>query len=324
MKKAITLLFSMALAVNTFSQVGDFENFNLAPDEFLNGSDGSGGFETDGFYLPNQFTDAGSYTYWNGWAVSSMTDTTTPGFGNEYSCIAGSGAGNSTTYATSFVLGESVVHMPTPEDPWTFASSIDVNNSTYAYLSMLEGDGIAKKFGGVDGNDPDFFLLTIKGYVNDSLTEDSIDFYLADYRFSDNSMDYIIDEWTTINLMSLDHVDSLSFTLTSSDNNAFGMLTPAYFCLDNLTLGYIFSTNDKLVNVDLELFPNPAAYHLSIDWKEHMEAQAFIFSSYGQLISEHPLVYGLQTIDVQTLPSGFYYLKIQTEEGWTSQKFVKE
>ncbi|MEZ4953573.1 MAG: DUF4465 domain-containing protein [Saprospiraceae bacterium] len=41
--------------------------------------------------------------------------------------------------------------------------------------------------------------------------------------------------------MLLGHVDSL-FTLSSSDAGVFGMNTPAYFCLDNLTLGIAENT----------------------------------------------------------------------------------
>ena len=323
MKKTFTLLFSLVVAVSINSQTADFENFNLSPDEFLNGSDGNGGFKSGEFYFPNQFTDAGGYTYWSSWAVSSMTDTTTPGFANEFSCIAGGGSENSTSYAVSYVIGESIVRMPDPNDPLYFPYSVSINNSTYAYLSMLDGDGFAKKFGGLDGNDPDFFLLTIKGYEDGILKEDSIDFYLADYRFMDNSMDYIVDEWTTIDLMPLGHVDSLSFTLSSSDNNSFGMLTPAYFCLDNLILGVVEGTNDQLLSTDVKVFPNPAVHELSIDWKERMKAKAFIFSSHGQMMQEIPIVFGIQTVDISTLPGGYYFLKIQTEDGWVSRQFVK-
>jgi hypothetical protein len=34
---------------------------------------------------------------------------------------------------------------------------------TYAALSMRDGDGFAKQFGGASGDDPDYFLLTITG-----------------------------------------------------------------------------------------------------------------------------------------------------------------
>lgn len=322
MKKAITLLLSMATTLSLFSQSADFENFNLGTDEFLNGSDGSGGFQSGLFFFPNLYNDA--WESWSGWAVSSMTDVTTPGFGNQYSCIAGVGAESSTAYAVSFVLGKSAIPMPMNNDPFTFPGSVEINNSTYAYLSMLEGDNYAKKFGGIDGNDPDYFLLTIKGYVNGAVSQDSIDFYLADYRFSDNSMDYIVDQWTSVNLMALGHVDSLFFTLSSSDVGVFGMNTPAYFCLDNLTLGIAENTNDQLKNADIKIFPNPASEELSIDWQEHFAGEVGIYSVDGKLIQNAPLNFGVQKMDVRNLSSGMYFVKIQTEEGWLSRRFLKE
>ena len=66
------------------------------------------------------------------------------------------------------------------------------------------------------------------------LGTDSVDFYLADYRFADNSEDYIVKDWTFVSLEALGDVDSLLFSLTSTDNDSmFGMNTPAYFCMDN-------------------------------------------------------------------------------------------
>ena len=324
MKKTFTLFAAMILAVMAFAQNADFENFNLGVDEFLNGSDGSGGFQSGKFYFPNQFTDGGTYTYWNGWSVSSMTDNMTPGVPNEYSSITGGGADGSDSYAVSFVVGHSVVRFP--DNDFEFAFSIQVTNSTYAYYSMLEGDSYAKKFGGADGNDPDFFMLTIKGYSNGAIIDDSIDFYLADYRFDDNSQDYIVDEWVTINLHDkFFNADSLIFTLSSSDVAPWGINTPAYFCLDNMIYDWIHSDNaNEQVDYELQIMPNPVVDYLSIDWKENLEAGVFIYAANGQLLKKEPLAYGLQTIDVQALPAGMYFLKILTEEGWVSERFVKE
>ena len=53
----------------------------------------------------------------------------------------------------------------------------------------------AKKFGGTTGNDPDFFKVTVKGYKGGVLTTDSVPFYLADFRFANNALDYIVDSW---------------------------------------------------------------------------------------------------------------------------------
>ena len=107
-------------------------------------------------------------------------------------------------------------------------------NTTYAYLSMRDGDGIAKKFGGVSGNDPDWFKLSITGIDNSDEYTATLDFYLADFRFADNSQDYIIDSWAWVDLTSLGNVVGIEFVVTSSDVGDYGMNTPAYFAIDNL------------------------------------------------------------------------------------------
>lgn len=321
MKKTFTLFIAMAFAMATFAQNADFESFSFDSVAYFNGSDGTTFFQEGSFGFPISFTDAGTYTFWNGWSVSGMTDTTTPGLANQYSCIAGEGADGSNNYAVTFVSEESIVHLP--NGPLDHVHSVEVNNSTYLYYSLLEGDNYAKKFGGLDGNDPDFFLLTIKGYKDGLYMDDSIDFYLADYRFDDNSEDYIVTEWTTIDLVKLDGADSLAFSLSSSDVAPWGMNTPGYFCLDNLT-HVIINHADEKAKYEMEVTPNPVVDQLTIDWQENVGATAFIYNSHGQLVQELALGYGRQTLDVNTLIGGMYFLKIQTEEGWMTERFVKK
>ena len=66
-----------------------------------------------------------------------------------------------------------------------------------------------------------------------------MDFYLADFRFADNALDYVVDSWTWVDLSSLGVVSSLSFSLASSDVGQFGMNTPAYFAMDNLAVAAV-------------------------------------------------------------------------------------
>jgi hypothetical protein len=62
-----------------------------------------------------------------------------------------------------------------------------------------------------------------------------VSFLLADYTFTDNTQDYLINDWTTVSLVALsDDTRSLQFVLESSDNGPFGMNTPAYFAVDNI------------------------------------------------------------------------------------------
>ena len=52
--------------------------------------------------------------------------------------------------------------------------------------------------------------------------------YLADFRSPDPAQDFIRQEWTWLDLTPLSAATrSLHFTLSSSDNGAFGMNTPA-------------------------------------------------------------------------------------------------
>ncbi|SRR5579883_2593420 len=218
----------------------DFEDLSLDPNSYYNGSDMAGGFTSRGAFFNNTFDP--TYGTWSGWSYSNMTDVKTRGFTNQYSAYNphhrhyGDGD-RSPNYGVAYVS-----QVPTDDPPYIFLPpgtapvSVRITNTTYAALSMRYGDMFAKKFGGADGTDPDFFVLTISGFDSNGNPTGSVDFYLADYRFRDPTLDYIISRWTTVDLTPLGNAASLSFALASSDNGPFGMNTPAYFALDNLVV----------------------------------------------------------------------------------------
>ena len=70
--------------------------------------------------------------------------------------------------------------------------------------------------------------------------------YLADFRFGDNSQDYIIDAWTAVNLSSLGQVKTLEFSVSSSDTGDFGINTPTYFAIDNIAIDRCPDDPDKI------------------------------------------------------------------------------
>jgi len=198
-------------------------------------------FTTSGATFHNIFSNFGGGCCWQGWAYSQTTDTTTPGFANQYSAIAGSGAFGNATYGVAFTGGQ--VGAQGPVSRISFDHDVPVlgaffTNTTYAALSMRDGDSFAKKFGGASGNDPDYFILTITGRDSHGVITGSVDFALADYRFADHALDYIVTDWTFVDLSSLGSVSALEFSLDSSDK-AFGFLnTPSYFALDDLVIAH--------------------------------------------------------------------------------------
>lgn len=217
------------------SVVVDFEDLSLSPESYYNGADGAGGFVSRGALLNNTFTDfGGGFTAWSGWSYSNVTDNTTGGYENQYSAIPGSGAGPSANYAVAFAAtdGEARIALPESLSP----SSIAIANTTYAYLSMLHGDSFAKRFGGTSGDDPDYFLLSIAGLDATDQPVGVVEFYLADFRFADNSLDYLVDQWTEVDLSALQDATTLTFSLASSDVGQYGINTPTYFAVDDLRL----------------------------------------------------------------------------------------
>ncbi len=213
-------------------QISGFEDLHLDAESYWNGSDGSGEFSSGlARYYNDYNSDFGS---WSAWSYSNVSDTTTPGFMNQYSAITGGGfAGNVSrgNFGICSLYGPSIIDFNL--DKAHALGGFFVTNSTYAALSMKRGDAFAKKFGGVDGTDPDFFKLIVWGRQGGTST-DTLEFYLADFRDDDSDKDYLIETWQWMDLSSLGKVDSLLFGLESSDEGAWGMNTPAYFCLDDL------------------------------------------------------------------------------------------
>jgi len=165
-----------------------------------------------------------SYWYWFGYA--SLTDSDYKTLDDQWKNVVGGGYDGSATYGLAFAAafnGPCYATLLTDEP--AVVPGFYITNSAYAYTSMTQGDASAKKFA-----KGDWFLLTIKGYdANDELTGTK-EYYLADMR---EDMGFIIDDWRYVDLSCLGKVSKIGFELTSSDNGAYGMNTPAYFCFDN-------------------------------------------------------------------------------------------
>lgn len=217
----------MALSITTASAATvTFEGQLSEAGTFKNDAGPSGAFVFEGVSFPNSYTVEPTYTYWSGFAISNTTDTTTAGFGNQYSAFPGGGAGGSSTYAVSY--GTTAVQFTTSVNLNGLGASI--TNTTYAVLSMQIGDTFAKKFGGDTGTDPDFFKLTIRGFAGGTATGTAVDFFLADFRSDNSSQDYIVNQWTYVDFSALGTVDEIRFSYTTTDPRGG---TPSYFALDN-------------------------------------------------------------------------------------------
>lgn len=170
------------------------------------------------------------WDFWTGFSVTNHSDTETRGYANQYSAIAGSGAGGSDNYAVLYTWDTDTIEFIIPEK----ITSISFCNTTWAYYSMLEGDPPAKQFGGGSGDDLDYFNLILTGYNESSQKVVEATINLADYRYLNNAEDYIGNQWTSVNLSEAGFLKYLTISFESSDMGDFGINTPTYICIDNI------------------------------------------------------------------------------------------
>lgn len=209
----------------------DFENLTPGNLSYWNGSDGAGDFSLQGLKFQNNF-DA-TYSSWGGFGYSQKADISTSGVDNQYSVFEGANGNNKFAIYYAPYQGDAFASFSTGSE--YLIRSVSVCNSTYAALSMKNGDAsFSKKFGGATGNDKDWFKMTVIGFNAAGDSVKSADFFLADYRFDDHTKDYIINKWTKVDLTSLGKINKITFRFYSTDNSTWGINTPAYVCLDNI------------------------------------------------------------------------------------------
>ena len=207
-----------------------FDDVTLGSNGYWQGESGDNEMFSGGWFFTNYYMP--EYSFWGGFTASNHTDMSQSGLSAQYTAATGAGYDGSTQYGVAYCMGvqtdvyaaDGIAHTVT---------GCYVTNNLWAYQNMHDGDATATAFGGPTGNDPDWFKLTATGKNASGQTVGTAEFYLADYRFANNDDDYILNTWEWFDLSTLGAVHTISFSLSSSKNNSGGMITPAYFCIEN-------------------------------------------------------------------------------------------
>lgn len=167
-----------------------------------------------------------SWGGYSGFNYSNVTDTVTPGAGNDKAAITGKGYNQSANYGIAYAPSDWPAH---PKQSLligakiqtgaavTKATGMYVTNTTYAYRYIK-----------ASYHNGDSFRLVVRGYRNALRTADSASFTLARFAAGDTILH---NTWQWMDLSMLGYVDSLSFQVSSTDD-----FTPFYFAFDNLTI----------------------------------------------------------------------------------------
>lgn len=218
LNKLLTTATIAGLSVSVNAATVTFDDNALAPNSFFS-PNANTTFTSGGVTFDHTWND----TYnccWGNFTYSNNTDTTTPGFTNDRSAITGGGAGGSANYGVTYSSGAYINFGGA-----TVVNSIEVTNTTYAYLAVKDGN---------DGNDPafvkgpfeagDFFRVTVSELGN---ATNSVEFSLAEGTD-------VLDTWMTVDLSALGAVNGIAFSYDSSDPSPWGLNTPTYFAIDNI------------------------------------------------------------------------------------------
>ena len=326
-------VLTLSAQVTTTTQISDFESVVLTSNHhtIYNDSTGGGGFTSGNAYFPSQW-DTSYGGYWSsGWAASSVLDSTNA-YPNLYGCAAYKGYNNSTKYAVGTTSGSLIMRM-TDSLIGKTVTGMYICNSTYAYKSMKNGDSYESAF---TAHNKDWFKLTVKKYYGGVITNDSAEVYLADFRYADTTQNYILQNWMWVNFSTLRNVDSLAFFLSSSQTGSFGMNTPAFFCIDNVTLSTYRDTTDiagvknYLLENNLQVYPNPAVTETEIVYNTTNSTPVnmkLIDLLGNELITQRAQSFvGLNKfkIDVSALPAGVYYITLNAGNNLLTQKLIKQ
>ena len=230
MKRSFLFVAALALTFVACQKEGEVENKTVATFEeaaispakaesYLAYTTDTTVFLQSGMYKVQQ-TVAYAGTYVTGAVVSNITDTNFKDYTDAYKSAAG-GAFIGKNYVVWYEDGftPNVVKLNSA----AVVPGMYVCNNVYALSSMKDGDIIA----GEPFKAGDFLKLTISGSLEGKAVNTVVDFYLGkDTEF--------VTDWTYVDLSKLGQVDELKFAISGSRVGAFGLNTPAYFCMDNL------------------------------------------------------------------------------------------
>lgn len=317
MKKTTTLLICIIASLNTTAQsfTEDFEGFTLAANSVYSSTNS----------VPFQGTSAIYQYKWSsgfwagGFAYTNKYDSATAGFGNLYGVKPLKGYNGSNIYVVGQDRG--IIKL---KAPYKGVEGFYITNTTYAYKSMKLGDSFSKKFGGTTGNDPDFFKITMKGYSGGVLKTDSVEFYLADFRNSNNSLDYIVNSWQWVNTMTLGEIDSLKFFMYSSDVGSFGINTPLFFGLDNFTASPSFvGLNQNSIGNVVSVFPNPFTTKFQFNNTLNKELDIELTNSTGEILKKEKVNSSISW-DLSDYAPGIYFFRASSINETFVKKLIKQ
>ncbi|MBN2892454.1 MAG: DUF4465 domain-containing protein [Bacteroidales bacterium] len=315
----VASFFAIAtFALNAQETVFTFDELSLPDTGFWNGSNTSfynDFFGDDLISFPNTYT--ADWDSWEQFAFSSLTDTLSQEFSNQWSVFTGEAFSDS-IFGLAYIPTDwmSADYSTIPIEI-NFTNPVKINglqitNSTYTGLSIKNGSAYSLPF-----EEGDYFKIMIYGIFNETKT-DSIEVFLADFRDGDT---LIVKDWLNIDLSSLDTITSLRFDAYSTDIGDFGINTPLYFCIDDISYNILPVNTQEITDNYFNVYPNPTTDFIFFNLSSIEKPESVkIFDLSGRIVFNSSFD---SKIDVSDFDSGTYIIQIQGNNIIKTSKFVK-
>ncbi len=87
----------------------------------------------------------------------------------------------------------------------------------------------------------------------------------------------------------------------------------------------VLGVDDKILEENVSVYPNPANDILNVKLSQNLEADIRVFDTLGKLVVYQPniSISGSHSVSVSNLNSGIYFVRINTETGTVTKKFIK-
>lgn len=178
----------------------------------------------------NTYYEAWGSWYWAGFAFSTVSNVVANSYTNQYAAAQG--------FPRAYAVGYDDGRHAAPEIRFALPAaprSVLLDNTTYAALTIRDGNGFARPFGSNDA-----FVLTLTAYDLDGRALAATNHYLADFRAG---RAFIQTNWTKLDLSWMPpEVAALVATLETTDMGPYGPNTPTYFALADFTYAYADAT----------------------------------------------------------------------------------
>lgn len=156
----------------------------------------------------------------------------------------GAGAGGSNTFALINGYDDPNAFQGAPSFNMSNGAEYIVENiqicpTSYLYGVITKGNAFGNNPGMTLEEADGWFKILAYGYdASGNATNGGrpVEKYICDYRYTTNPKIEIASTWQTWDLSPLGKVNKVKFSFEGSDSGVYGLNTPAYMCVDNITL----------------------------------------------------------------------------------------